>query len=256
MINNLTSLKIGTCLGIAIVILATNATIASAKTKLIQNAADLGSDDSLNWSSLGKIFNPAIPGPPVFLPFSIDATSNRGLHITASMPTQPGITPPFVFRNALPPNGIPANFAPNDFVLFTGLQPGSGTPANGNPGPLTLRFDRPVAGVGAQFSVDDTPTFTAFIDAYDRHDHLIGQFSQLGVGSKMPDNSAIFLGIRSNRSNIAKVVFRSSAPNRAIGIGTLRLLTMPKHDCVINRRSHHLGCEFSGASGPRLQLRG
>jgi hypothetical protein len=234
MINNLTSSKIATCVGITIVLLATNTTIASAKTKLIQNAADLGSNDSLNWSSLGKVFNPAIPGPPAFLPFSIDATSNYGLKINASLPPQPGLTPPFVFRNALPPNGIPANFAPNDFVLFTGLQPGSRSPANGNPGPLTLRFDRPVAGVGAQFSVDDTLTFTAFIDAYDRHDHLIGQFSRSGSGSKTPDNSAIFLGVRSNRPNIAKVVFRSSAPSRAIGIGTLRLRTTLKH---------HPGCQ-------------
>jgi hypothetical protein len=223
------------------VILAMSAPNASAKTKLIRHAAHLGSNDSLSWGSLGPVFNPAIPGPPAFLPFSIDATSNHGLRITASLPSQPGLTPPltppFVFRNALPPNGIPANFAPNDFVLFTGLQPGGRTPANGNPGPLTLRFDRPVAGVGAQFSVDDTLTFTAFIDAYDRHDRLIGQFSRSGIGSKTPDNSAIFLGVRSNRSNIAKVVFRSSAPNRAIGIGTLRLLTSPKHrlDCQNDR---------------------
>jgi hypothetical protein len=256
MINNLTPSKIGICVGITIVILAMSTASASAKTKLIRNTAHFGSNDHVNWGSLGPVFNPAIPGPPPFLPFTIDATSHHGLKITASLPSQPGITPPFVFRNALPPNGIPANFAPNDFVLFTGLQPGSGTPANGNPGPLTLRFERPVAGVGAQFSVDDTFTFTAYIDAYDRHDRLIGQFSRLGVGSKTPDNSAIFLGIRSNRSNIAKVVFRSSAPNRAIGIGTLRLLTTPKRDCVINRRSRHLGCEFSGASVPQLQLRG
>jgi hypothetical protein len=54
-------------------------------------------------------------------------------------------------------------------------------------------------------------------------------FSRLGVGAKTPDNSAIFLGVRSSRPNIAKVVFYSSEPNRAIGIGTLRIGTVPTH---------------------------
>jgi hypothetical protein len=54
-------------------------------------------------------------------------------------------------------------------------------------------------------------------------------FSRLGVGAKTPDNSAIFLGVRSSRPNIAKVVFSSSEPNHAIGIATLRIATTPKH---------------------------
>jgi hypothetical protein len=231
--NNLKPLRLSTALGITIGIFALSSTSASAHTKLIRDAADLGSNDSLNWGSLGKVFNPAIPGPPAFLPFTIDATSAHGLGITASLSAKPGLTPPFVFRNVLPPNGIPANFALNDFVLFTGLQPGTRPPAPGNPGPLTLRFDRPVAAVGAQFSVDDMPSFTAFIDVYDRYDRRIGHFSRRGVGAKTPDNSAIFLGVRSHRPNIAKVVFSSSEPNRAIGIGTLRIGTAS---------THHRGC--------------
>jgi hypothetical protein len=227
--NNLKPLRLSTALGVTIGMLALSSTSALAHTKLIRNAADLGSNDSLSWGSLGKVFNPAIPGPPAFLPFTIDATSAHGLGITASLPAKPGITPPFVFRNALPPNGIPANFALNDFVLFTGLQPGTRPPAPGNPGPLTLRFDRPVAAVGAQFSVDDTPSFTAFIDVYDQYDRRIGHFFRRGIGAKTPDNSAIFLGVRSHRPNIAKVVFSSSEPNRAIGIGTLRIGTVPTH---------------------------
>jgi hypothetical protein len=215
--------KISILMGFAIAALSSPANAA----QLIQDSGGLGSNDAVNWSSLGKVFNPAIPGPPAFLPFSIDAISGRGLSVNASLTPKSGITPPFVFRNARPPNGIPANFAPNDFVLFTGLQPGT-FPAPGNPGPLTLRFDQPVFGAGAQFSVDDTLSFTAFIDAYDRNDQLIGQFSRPGTGSISLDGSAVFLGVRSDEANIAKVVFRSSEPNRAIGIGTLIIAAVPE----------------------------
>ncbi|NJM46853.1 MAG: hypothetical protein HC860_12440 [Alkalinema sp. RU_4_3] len=225
--NTLQLRKIGGFSGVTIALLCLTTTAQA--TQFIQTADKLGSNDSLSWDSLGKVFNPAIPGPPAFLPFSIDATSKQGLGVNVSLPPKPGSTPPFVFRNALPPNGIPANFALNDFVLFTGLQLGAPVPTPGNPGPLTLRFAKPVFGVGAQFSVDDTPSFTAFIDAYDRHDKLIGHFSRPGFASTQPDNSAIFLGVRSRRPNIAKVVFRSSAANQAIGIGTLRLVTKPKY---------------------------
>jgi hypothetical protein len=241
---------IGILIGIAIV----SVTAQANSAQLIQDSGFLGSNDSLNWSSLGKVFNPTIPGPPAFLPFSIDAISGRGMGVNASLPPKPGITPPFVFRNALPPNGIPANFVSNDFVLFSGLQPGL-FPAPGNPGPLTLRFDRPVFGVGAQFSVDDTLSFTAFIDAYDRNDKLIGQFSRPGTGSMKPDGSAIFLGVRSDRPEISKVVFRSSEPNRGIGIGTLRIVAMPEPGMTISLVAGFLWSQRRRIGTQRLRLK-
>ena len=233
-VKSLRSLQTVCALGITIAIVSVNAPVHATSpsgkgVQFIQTAEALDSNDSLSWGSLGKVFNPAIQEPPPFLPFSIETKSTGGLGITASLPLpSAGITPPFVFRNARWPNGIPANFALNDFVLFTGLKLGAPVPTPGNPGPLTIRFAKPIFGAGAQFSVDDKFNFTAYIDAYDRRGNRIATFSRPGVGAAVPDNSAVFLGVCSHRPNIAKIVFRSSEPNQAIGIGTLRLKTISK----------------------------
>lgn len=203
--------------------------LPAAQAAQLVDRTSLNANDQVVWSSLGQVFNPFLPGPPgppPFLGLTVAATSQQGRSLTVSLPApQPGVSPPFVFRNALPPQGIPANFTNGDFVFFTGLQLGAPVPTPGNPGPLTLTFAQPVFGAGAQFAVDDTPSFTAFIEAYDSVGQRLGQFSQPGTASTNPDGSAIFLGIRSDQANISQIRFFSSAPTQAIGIGTLSLAT-------------------------------
>lgn len=201
-------------------LLATLTTPVQAITLITQRTA-LNGNDYVDWSSLGSVF------PPAVLPTSFDATSEQGLELSVQIPQpEPGITPPFVFQTLPPPNGIPTNFAPGDFILFTGLNP-SFFPSPGNPGPLTITFDTPVKGAGTQIAVDDAFSFTAFVTAFDSNDTLLGSFSVSGTSSIELDNSAAFLGILSDEPNIKRVIYSSSEPDRALGINTLSLNTVP-----------------------------
>ena len=137
------------------------------------------------------------------------------------------MTPPLLFQT-LPSPGIPTNFASGDFILFTGLRPGP-PPAVGNPGPLTITFDRPVAAAGTQIAVDDTFLFTALISAFDSNNNLLGSFSTQGTSSLALDNSAQFLGVRSDAANISRLVYSSSEGSRAVGINSLSIAeTVPE----------------------------
>lgn len=188
----------------------------------VTQSSILGDNDQLDWSSLG------VASPFNFLPNSFGATSSNGLKLNVEIPKLniPGVTPPLVFQT-LPPPGIPTNFAVGDFLLFTGFNPRT-FPAVGNPGPLSITFDKGVQAVGTQLSVDDTSTFTAFISAFDSDNNLLGSFSAPGTSSLSLDNSALFLGVKSDTANIARLVFSTSENNRAFAINKLKLATVPE----------------------------
>lgn len=186
---------------------------------LVTDRAAIGETDRVDWSSLG----PIVPPPPIkLLPFNFSATSSGGLGINVSIPAPPApsITPPLIFQTTAP--GIPTNFASGDFILLTGLQLGT-FPAPGNPGPLSITFDRPVSAAGAQIAVDDEFTFTAFIEAFDISNNSLGNFSIAGTSSLLLDNSAQFLGVSSDVANISKIVYSSDKNNRAFGINALSI---------------------------------
>ncbi|BAY29586.1 hypothetical protein NIES2107_14290 [Nostoc carneum NIES-2107] len=216
---------------------------------LVNSRAALESNDQIDWSSLGKVYNPfnPNPNPADFLPNSFSATSQGGLGMNVNIPNFPGVTPPFVFKTSTIPQGVPTNFADGDFVLFTGLRPGT-FPAIGNPGPITINFDKPVFAAGTQITVDDTPEFTAFISAFDQADNLLGSFSIQGTSSLLLDNSASFLGIRSDTANISRLVFSSSVPNRALGINRVSIVAVPEPN-------PSLAFLLVGVSGTILRLR-
>lgn len=199
--------------------------IASSAQALnfITDRQALNGNDSVDWSSLGKVLNPFNPNPADFLSNSLTATSAQGLGLEVDIPPPASrITPPFVFQTANPPFGIPTNFAKGDFILFTGLQFGV-FPSPGNPGPLSISFAQPVKAAGTQIAVDDVLKFTGFISAYDVNDALLGTFSLMGTSSTNLDNSAIFLGVSSTRAEIKRIEINSSETERAIGINTLSI---------------------------------
>ena len=206
------SLKIsaaGTAIGTLLILLAPP--VLAANITFVSDRAALGASDRLDWSSLGPV------QPPFkILPNSFSVTSEGGLGISVNIPqaTTPGVTPPLVFQT-LPSPGIPTNFAKGDFILLTGLRPGP-PPALGNPGPLTITFDRPVAAAGTQLAVDDALLFTASIAAFDSANNLLGSFSRPGTSSLALDNSAQFFGVRSDVANISRLVYSSSEGNRAL----------------------------------------
>ncbi|NEQ51249.1 MAG: hypothetical protein F6K11_14110 [Leptolyngbya sp. SIO3F4] len=195
---------------------------AAAAITFVSDRAALQGTDSLDWSSLGRVFTGA-PDPSVFLGNSFTATTESGLGLTVDIPptNNPAILLPFVFQTVS--GGIETNFADGDFILFTGLLP-TAPPAPGNPGPLTLIFDQPVAAVGSQLAVDDIFNFTGFISAFDIDGNLLDTFSAPGTSSLAQDNSAAFFGVASDEANIGSVAFSSSVPTSAIGINTLSLV--------------------------------
>jgi len=212
----------GTAIGTLLILLAPP--VEAVNLTFVSDRAALGGSDRVDWSILGPV------QPPFkVLPNSFSVTSEGGLGISVNIPqtTTPEVTPPLLFQT-LPSPGIPTNFASGDFILFTGLRPGP-PPAVGNPGPLTITFDRPVAAAGTQIAVDDTFLFTASISAFDSNNNLLGSFSTPGTSSEALDNSAQFLGVRSDAANISRLVFSSSEGSRAVGINSLSIAeTVPE----------------------------
>lgn len=213
------SLKISpaaTAIGTLLILLAPP--VEAVNLTFVSDRAALGGTDRVDWSILGPV-----PPPFQVLPNSFSVTSEQGLGINVSIPSAaaPGVTPPLLFQT-LPSPGIPTNFASGDFILFTGFTPGP-PPAVGNPGPLTITFDRPVAAAGTQIAVDDTFLFTALISAFDSNNNLLGSFSTQGTSSLALDNSAQFLGVRSDAANISRLVYSSSEGDSALGINALSI---------------------------------
>ncbi|MEG4497603.1 PEP-CTERM sorting domain-containing protein [Microcoleus sp. F10-C6] len=206
----------GTAIGTLLILLAPP--VEAANLTFVSDRAALGGSDRVDWSILGPV------QPPFkVLPNFFSVTSEQGLGINVSIPSAaaPGVTPPLLFQT-LPSPGIPTNFASGDFILLTGLRPGL-QPSVGNPGPLTISFDRPVAAAGTQIAVDDTFLFTASISAFDSNNNLLGSFSTQGTSSLALDNSAQFLGVRSDAANISRLVYSSSEGDRAVGINSLSI---------------------------------
>lgn len=209
---------------------STNSFLNLETLTLVTERSALERNDFVDWSNVGKVFDPFAPNFADFLTHSFVTNSTRGLRI--SIDIQPaaiaGITPPFIFKTSF--EKIPSNFASGDYILFTGFIPG-GFPAIGNANPLTIAFDRPVQAAGTQFTVDDLSEYTIFIEAFDLNDRSLGNFSVPGTSSEALDNSAQFVGLKSEIANIKKIVysykicneFNSSSQPRAFGINFLDL---------------------------------
>ncbi len=203
---------------------------SSQAASFIGDRADLQANDQVDWFSVG------VTSTFQVLPNDFSATSEQGLKLNVQIPQalSPQITPPVVFQT-LPAStgipgsfatGVPTNFAKGDYILFIGNEPGT-FPPNGNPGPLTIAFEQPVLSAGAQIAVNGTPNFVGSIAAFDNNDTLLGSFSIPGTSSQALDNSAQFLGISSDNADISKLVFSTSAENRAFGINTLSIQAKP-----------------------------
>jgi hypothetical protein len=86
------------------------------------------------------------------------------------------------------------NFADGDAVLYT---------ANG--GPIDFIFSSPVAGFGDQIQWATFGAFTARIEAFNSANVSLGAFTLNGNSTDANDDSAIFLGLRSEAVDISRV---------------------------------------------------
>ena len=203
-----------------------------AATLFVSQRSALQSNDQIDWFSLGKVLNVRSPNPADFLPNSFSATSKGNLGLNIDIPQVDELTPPFVFQTLPESEGVPTNFANGDYLLFTGFVPNT-FPATGNPGPISISFDEPVKAAGTQIAVDDILNFTAFISAFDAENNLLGSFSTPGTSSLALDNSAVFLGIQSDKADISRLVFSSSESNRAFAINSLSIASVPEANCIL-----------------------
>ncbi|MFN6485716.1 MULTISPECIES: hypothetical protein [unclassified Nostoc] len=220
---------------------------AKAATFLVTDRAALGANDQVDWSSVSPPFAP--------LPNDFRATSQGGLGLSVNIPPvnpeNPLISAPFVFQTSS--TGIRTNFANGDYILFGGIDvrgfgPNPPFPTDGNGGPFTITFDRPVFGAGTQIATDDVFGFDTFVSAFDSNNNLLGTFSTPGTSSLALDNSAAFIGVRSDTANISSLVFSTSDPQRGLAINRLSVIAVPEANST-------LGILVFGASGAVLKLR-
>lgn len=187
----------------------------------ITDRVALRGNDQVDWSSNGAV------NPFNFLPNSFSATSQRGLSLNVDIPlTKAGVSAPFVFQT-LPAPGIATDFASGDYILLTGAK--LNPPVDGNPGALSITFDKPVKSAGTQLAVAfELNPYKAFVSAFDDANQELGTFSLDAFSSLALDNSAVFLGVSSDIANIKRLVFSSSVANRPFGINKLSIAAVPE----------------------------
>jgi hypothetical protein len=154
---------------------------------IVPTRGDLGGNEFIDWAVLGPT------GTKVINSFLTSA--NGGLDITVSMPTGQ-----FFERHDQGSTWL-GNFAPGDALIFTFA----------STGPISLLFDTPIFGVGAQIQTPALGPFTGFITAFDTNNATLGSFSLNGSSTTTVqgggDNSAIFLGLRDTTASISRIEF-------------------------------------------------
>lgn len=176
-------------------------TSAFAAISAVGTRPGLAPNDSIDWVQLGPAFTP--------VPNGSTALSLGGITATLTGPADP------MERRDQSFGGWAGNFAPGDALLWT----------NDADGPLTIEFDVPVFGAGAQIQRDAYGDFQALIEAYDGGGGLLGSFLALGTSNGDGDNSAIFLGVLSDVANIKKIVYDVDGGTQDFAINLLSLKT-------------------------------
>jgi hypothetical protein len=154
----------------------------------------LGESDYIDWGTLGADFT-SVANPVTVTSHTSNSTLiTKTTAGTMQMRTQGTALGKWV-----------GDFAAGDRVLYT----------LGTAGPLTLQFSALVGGVGLQIqaATDDGNTFTGTITAYDSVGTVLFTHAVNQVSTSNQDNTALFLGVRSDSVNIKKVTVAVSEPN-------------------------------------------
>jgi len=160
---------------------------AATSTSLVSSENGITADGLIDWGVLG------VEKTIVDNPFTIAVPNVSGLDVTVSQSSGP-------FLRVDQSGAWQGNFAPGDRLLSTRA-------FGGATGPVSLAFNSPVQGVGAQIQAFSYGSFTATIEAFNSSNASLGSFTLAGNSTTAADNSAIFIGILSNALDISKVVF-------------------------------------------------
>ncbi len=169
--------------------LASTGAHAATSTSLVSSESGITADGKIDWGVKGA------EGTTVNQPFTIAVPNVSGLEVTVSQ-----FSGPFLRLDQSSPGLWLGNFAPGDKLLSTKADVGA-------TGPVSLAFNSPVQGVGAQIQAFSSGSFTASIEAFNSSNASLGSFTLDGNSNAKADNSAIFIGILSNAVDISKVVF-------------------------------------------------
>ena len=159
--------------------LIASAVCLNAGTLTLITAPD-GSTVIPNFAALGTVGS-GISSPASGSGFTISDSENAGFNII-----EQGV-------------GWSGNFAYGDALLWN----------QGN-GPDTITFTSDVQDVGFKIQNDFFGDFTAYLDAYDSSNNLLGEVSEVGTSSSAGDNSAMFIGVSSSYANVTKVIISTS----------------------------------------------
>jgi hypothetical protein len=153
---------------------------------LITSRSALGATDSIDWGQLGAP-TPGVAGVPnpsgvtSMGGTSFTVSENGGNFSRLDQGLVVGAGPWF------------GNFAPGDHLLYTGTGYGGGF------GPMDIASNGPLMfAAGAQIMRNSFGAFTATVTALDALGNPIASFTEDGLSNDNTDNSAIFIGIRTD----------------------------------------------------------
>jgi PEP-CTERM motif len=167
---------------------------------LVTSRAALSGTDFFDWGVLGPSFT-VVPDP--FDLLSVGGTTTAAV-----------LNPLGNIERRNEGSSWIGNFAPGDELIWTQ-----------NSGYLSIVFDNPVLGAGAQFQPDSYGAFTAQIDVYDPFGGFITNFTLAGNSTANGDNSAIFLGVLDTSASIGRIDYSVSlAPLEDFAINQLDIV--------------------------------
>jgi PEP-CTERM motif len=175
-------------------------TAANATPSLVTSRLALGGNDFYDWGDLGAVFT-TIVDPSTIL-------SDDGLQATVENPSG-------LFERRNEGLGWGSNFANGDALLWT----------RNTVGPMSITFNTPVFGAGAQIQRDARGSFTATIRFYDSSDILLSSFNLTGNNTGARDNSAIFLGGLDTTASIKRIEYSVDNVSADFAINRLDILT-------------------------------
>lgn len=172
-------------LSVALVVFVICCAFKANALTLATDASSFSGSDSIDWGTLGP------DRSKLTQPFSITVGGMPGLEATVSMSSSG------LFETRTQGKSWAGNFGSGESLLWTRY----------SNGPLVLDFDSAVSGVGAQIQANRFGDFLATIEAFDQGGASLGSFAVNGHSDYSKTDSALFIGVLSNLSNIDKVAF-------------------------------------------------